>query len=108
MVNESILRTDANPKSITELLKEKKYQIDYYQREYRWQKNHVQELLTDLTDRFLRSYDENHDRQNDGPSYSHYFLGSIILSNKNGKLFIVDGQQRLTTITLILIYLKKL
>ena len=38
--------------------------------------------------------------------YGHYFLGSIITSDKDGQKFIIDGQQRLTTITLLLIYLK--
>ena len=37
--------------------------------------------------------------------YGHYFLGSIIISDKDGQKFIIDGQQRLTTLTLLLIYL---
>jgi len=93
---------------VSELLKQKKYQVDYYQREYRWETKHVEELITDLSDRFLVYYDPQHDRETDGPKYGHYFLGPIILSQKNGKLFIVDGQQRLTTLTLILIFLKHL
>ena len=38
--------------------------------------------------------------------YGHYFLGSIILSEKDGQKFIIDGQQRLTTLTLLLIFLR--
>ena len=38
--------------------------------------------------------------------YGHYFLGSIIVSDKDGQKFIIDGQQRLTTLTLLLIYLQ--
>ena len=38
--------------------------------------------------------------------YGHYFLGSIIISDKHGQKFIIDGQQRLTTLTLLLIYLQ--
>ena len=37
--------------------------------------------------------------------YGHYFLGSVIISQKDGQNFIVDGQQRLTTLTLLLTYL---
>jgi len=37
--------------------------------------------------------------------YGHYFLGSIIVSDKDGQKFIIDGQQRLTTLTLLLIHL---
>ena len=36
--------------------------------------------------------------------YEPYFLGSIIISEHEGRRFIVDGQQRLTTITLLLIH----
>lgn len=108
MTNEAAIRTDANPRNISELLKDKKYKIDYYQREYRWEDKHVEELVADLVDRFLLTYDSSHDREEDGPNYGHYFLGPIILSKKNGQLFIVDGQQRLTTLTLLLIYLNHL
>ena len=38
--------------------------------------------------------------------YGHYFLGSIIISDKEGVKFIIDGQQRLTTLTLLLIFLQ--
>jgi len=97
--------TDANARNISELLKGKKYQIDFYQREYRWETRHVEELMVDLTDRFLSFYDPQHSRATDGPQYGHYFMGPIILSQKNGELYIIDGQQRLTTLTLLLIYL---
>jgi len=61
--------------------------------------------MVDLTDRFLSFYDPQHSRATDGPQYGHYFMGPIILSQKNGELYIIDGQQRLTTLTLLLIYL---
>ena len=38
--------------------------------------------------------------------YGHYFLGSIIVSDKQGQKFIIDGQQRLTTLTLLLIFIQ--
>ena len=37
--------------------------------------------------------------------YGHYFLGSIIISDRDGHKFIIDGQQRLTTLTLLLIHI---
>ena len=40
--------------------------------------------------------------------YGHYFLGSIIISDRDGQKFIIDGQQRLTTLTLLLVYLHNL
>ena len=39
--------------------------------------------------------------------YERYFLGSIIISSKEEKRFIIDGQQRLTSITLLLVHLHR-
>src|SRR5262249_9370252 len=69
--------------------------IDYYQREYKWQQKQVSELLEDLAAKFLESHEEGDDRSAVA-DYGHYFLGSIIISDKEGQKFIIDGQQRLT------------
>ena len=89
-------------KTISRLLAGTKYSIDYYQREYNWEKKQVTELIDDLTDKFLEDYQVGHERR-DVANYGHYFLGSIIVSNKDGLRFVIDGQQRLTTLTLLLI-----
>lgn len=93
-------------KSVRSLLSEK-YRIDYYQRDYKWEPKQIQELIEDLTTRFLQDFDEAHDRS-EVASYGQYFLGSIIISSKENERFIVDGQQRLTSLTLLLIYLNRL
>jgi len=77
-------------KTIRQLLSGTKYTIDYYQREYKWGKKHVSELIDDLTAKFLDSYDETHERS-EIEKYGHYFLGSIIISDKQGQKFIIDG-----------------
>jgi len=91
-------------KNIQELLAGASYGIDYYQREYKWHTKQVAELLEDLSTRFLDDYSEN-DTTKDVANYGHYFLGSIVVSQADDKRHIVDGQQRLTTLTLLLIYL---
>ena len=100
-------KIDARSKTIRELLEKVKYSIDYYQREYKWRKEHIIALLDDLNTKFLSEYEEEHEPQK-VQQYSHYFLGPIIISRKNGINSIVDGQQRLTTLTLLLIYLNNL
>lgn len=91
-------------KTVRELLGNARYDVDYYQREYRWGTKQVQELLEDLADKFLDDFDLSHEPVAvDG--YGHYFLGSVVISRKETKNYIVDGQQRLTTLTLLLIYL---
>ena len=88
-------------RSVRDLLKGQKYKIDYYQREYRWEEKHVQELIDDLVDRFQEDYQPSHQRKQ-VRDYGHYFLGSIIISKKEDGYYIVDGQQRLTSLTLLL------
>ena len=100
-------KIDGVAKTIRELLSGQRYSIDYYQREFRWQYKQLKELIDDLSDQFQGSYspDDNRDAVQD---YGHYFLGSVILSKRDSKTYIVDGQQRLTTLTLLLIYLHNL
>lgn len=91
-------------KTVNQILANQKYTIDYYQREYKWQTKQLRELIGDLTTRFQDYYEPHHAR-GDVASYPTYFLGSIIISKKGSELYVVDGQQRLTSLTLFLIYL---
>lgn len=94
-------------KTIRDLLKGVKYSIDYYQREFKWQEKQIRELVDDLSGKFLEEYQPSHARTKVS-DYSHYFLGSIIISKKEGGSYIVDGQQRLTSLTLLLVLLRNL
>jgi hypothetical protein len=95
---------DGKGRTVRELLAGRKYSIDYYQREYKWQQKQVAELIHDLTAKFHESHEPGNERSAVA-DYGHYFLGSIIVSDKDGQKVIIDGQQRLTTLTLILIFL---
>jgi len=97
-------KIDARSKTIRELLSSAKYSIDYYQREYKWQTKNISELLEDLEAKFLESYRLDDERSR-VESYGHYFLGSIVINQESGRKYIIDGQQRLTSLTLLLIYL---
>lgn len=99
------IRGDA--KTIRQLLSGNKYAIDYYQREYKWETKQVQELLEDLAGKFFNDFELSHEPEAI-ENYGHYFLGSIIVSQKEIKKFIIDGQQRLTTLSLLLIFLHNL
>lgn len=93
-------------KTIKEVLGQK-FNIDFFQREYNWQRKHVEQLLVDLEGKFKSFYRDSHERR-DVASYGQYYLGSIILSEKKGVKSIIDGQQRLTTLNLLLIFLRHL
>ena len=100
-------KIDGKAKTVRELLKGVKYSIDYYQREYKWHDKQIRELVDDLSGKFLEDYQPGHERSKVA-DYPHYFLGSIIISEKESASFIVDGQQRLTSLTLLLILLRNL
>ena len=88
------------------------YYIDFYQRQYKWSEEPVKRLLEDVFYKFNEEYKKHKD--SDIPldqlisKYSWYYLNTYVTNLVDGKIFIVDGQQRLTTITLILIKLKHL
>lgn len=67
-----------------------RFEVPFYQRPYRWKKSHVETLLCSLRDNFEKI---------------EYRIGSIILNPNGDKLDIVDGQQRLTTLSLLFICL---
>lgn len=93
-------------KNIRGLLGGAKFSVDYYQREYRWETKQIAELIEDLSEKFLESYEQG-DERSDVEKYGHYYLGSIIVSDKESKKYIIDGQQRLTSLTLLLIFLHR-
>ena len=62
-------------RSVFEVLHSKKYSIDYYQREYKWGKEQIIELLTDLEKKFLEKHTPNNDRS-EVQNYPSYFLRS--------------------------------
>ena len=95
---------DGKGRTIWELFDNRRYAVDTYQREYKWQTKQLVELVDDLSGKFLDHYEAGQERTAVA-KYGHYFLGSIILSQKKGLSYIIDGQQRLTTLTLLLVYL---
>lgn len=90
---------------LSDILKGKKYTVDFFQREYSWKKENIQQLVIDLVDAFENEYTDG-DSSDASANYSSYFMGPIVLCEKNGISSIIDGQQRLTSLTLFLIYLR--
>ena len=97
----------ANARKLFELL-QNKYIVDYFQREYKWEYKHIEQLLVDLEASFLSNYEEGDKIQDINSKYNSYYLGPVVICEKGNIRSIVDGQQRLTSITLLLIYLNNL
>jgi len=68
------------------------YSIPSYQRPYAWETDQASELFDDLYDFYETETDES------------YFLGSIVLIKQESRppAEVIDGQQRLTTLTILL------
>ena len=73
-------------KKVGELLKEEDLRIPSYQRPYKWSRKHIRNLFYDLRDAMGKK---------------EYQIGSVILHENDG-YDIVDGQQRLISISLFL------
>ncbi|NMB27372.1 MAG: DUF262 domain-containing protein [Tissierellia bacterium] len=86
------------------------YHIDFYQRQYKWNEEPVKRLLEDIFYKFNIEYEKFKDNDIElkklVEKYSWYYLNTYVTNSVEGKIYIVDGQQRLTTLTLILIKLK--
>jgi uncharacterized protein with ParB-like and HNH nuclease domain len=88
------------------------YYIDFYQRQYKWNDVPVKRLLDDIFYKFSIEYtrykDNDIELEKLVEKYSWYYLNTYVTNVIEGKRFVVDGQQRLTTLTLILIKLRHL
>lgn len=78
---------------IFQIFSQIRYVIPIYQRNYAWKQLEIEQLLNDI---------DEFDYCNEG----EYFLGNLILDERDNKSFVIDGQQRLTTLYLLLSYLK--
>jgi uncharacterized protein with ParB-like and HNH nuclease domain len=68
----------------------KVYKVPSYQRDYSWKQDHWEDLWADI----LTVLNGN----------SIHYMGSIVLQNKGDKKYsVIDGQQRLSTLTLIVL-----
>ncbi|MDR0873615.1 MAG: DUF262 domain-containing HNH endonuclease family protein [Prevotellaceae bacterium] len=76
-------------KNITTVLQQK-YIVPLYQRNFAWGEEEISQLLQDIYESWSKNPDGN------------YYIGSlVVIKRKNGDYEVIDGQQRLTAITLV-------
>ncbi|MFC1548176.1 DUF262 domain-containing protein, partial [Candidatus Neomarinimicrobiota bacterium] len=87
--------------SIEDLFKDF-YSVPDFQREYIWERKEVEKLLQDILDEF---YDEEQALIKN----TEYFLGSVVVCDAgDGTFSLIDGQQRMTTIYILLCVIRDL
>ena len=75
------------------------YIIPIYQRNYAWGDDEISSLLQDIKNACEQNKEQD----------KNYYIGSLVVYRReNGDFEVIDGQQRLTTLTLIMHYLGKL
>ncbi len=87
------------------------YYIDFYQRDYRWTDEPVLRLLDDLFHKFREQYARSKGLDPSKEAigrFPWYYLNTYVTNVVDGRVYVVDGQQRLTTLSLILIKLHHL
>ena len=98
-----------NSLTLEDVLSNKKYSVNYYQREYRWGRKQIEQLIDDLTISFDDSFDKNKAVElSDIENFDYYYMGTIIVTGSQDVKSIIDGQQRLTSMTLLMIALNNL
>lgn len=96
------------PQNIEQVFSATTYYIDFYQRQYKWNKEPVERLLDDIFYKFNQDYkklDTSLSPELASQRIGYYFLNTYVTNTIDGKVFLVDGQQRFTTLTLMLIQL---
>lgn len=105
---------DVNPgkENIDQIFGTTTFYIDFYQRQYKWNDEPVKKLLDDV---FYKFNDEHRkyatsdiDIEQLIEKYGWYYLNTYVTNKVDGKDYVVDGQQRLTTLTLILMKLHEM
>lgn len=79
--------------SVDCLLNEDSYAIPFYQRNFSWTYDEIEQLLNDVADAFQEKRD-------------NYYIGTLVVNEENGLFKIIDGQQRTTALNLIALVLK--
>jgi len=100
---------DVDSLSIATLFERSFYTIDYYQREYAWGTDEVRTLVEDLLGAF-RDWSGAGEYRRRPDLAPQYFLGPFVYYERTREdlRFLVDGQQRFTTLHLILMSLRNL
>lgn len=83
------------------------FRLDSFQRDYSWGREDVKALIDDLTGRFLRQWSPGQERR-DVSNFDPYFLGPFVYYRDGGFAALVDGQQRITTLHLLMLHLRRL
>ncbi len=88
-------QTSITSESVRGLFSQKNYIIPDYQRPYTWDEEQCENLWNDLIETFQEGEAAD-------DKLKPYFLGSLVVYKENNSYYVVDGQQRLTSLLLLM------
>lgn len=83
--------------TVSELCNGDNYIIPIYQRNYAWGRDEIELLIQDISEAL----------KNEENKENNYYIGSLVVAKRTDGYEVIDGQQRLTTLKLLLSYLDK-
>ncbi|MFI7435767.1 GmrSD restriction endonuclease domain-containing protein [Micromonospora haikouensis] len=83
------------------------FRLDSFQREYSWGRQDVKALISDLAGHFIRQWSPGQERR-EVRNFEPYFLGPFVYYRDDEFAALVDGQQRITTLHLLMVHLRRL
>lgn len=78
--------------TVSELCNGDNYIIPIYQRNYAWGRDEIELLIQDISEAQVKNKENN------------YYIGSLVVAKRKDSYEVIDGQQRLTTLKLLLSY----
>ena len=85
--------------SIEKLFRSGNYIVPIYQRNYAWSEKEITQLIDDINDYCKENKDKKENEKN-------YYIGTLVVYKKYNIYEVIDGQQRLTTLYILISVLK--
>ncbi|MEE3622361.1 DUF262 domain-containing protein, partial [Avibacterium paragallinarum] len=82
--------------TVSELCNGDNYIIPIYQRNYAWGRDEIELLIQDISEAQVKNKENNKE--------NNYYIGSLVVAKRKDSYEVIDGQQRLTTLKLLLSY----
>lgn len=96
MLDNSSAQKDVAALTVGQLFRNGHYTIPIYQRNYAWGQEEIEQLIQDIWDVAQINRGDN-----------QYFIGSLVVAEKGaGRFETIDGQQRYTTLSILLAVMK--
>ena len=80
--------------TLAKILAHRRFTVDVFQREYRWGRKQIEQMISDFQDTFEEFYDpDNHDTPQEVMNYGYYYMGCIICTGGSPNKIIASPEK---------------